>query len=93
MLNERFICTQKARSKCYQSRELAAEEYKQSPAITSAIARKKRPGASLSDATNQHNGEDIPLDDKSLKRHLGSKKASLEVSSGLYTLFLSMAVL
>lgn len=57
-------------------------------AITSALARRKRPGASVSDATTQHNGEDKPLDYKKLKRHLISRKACLEVAPGLYVLYL-----
>ncbi|KAH7468251.1 hypothetical protein FOMA001_g15021 [Fusarium oxysporum f. sp. matthiolae] len=52
-------------------------------AITSALARRKRPGASVSDATTQHDGEDKPLDYKKLKRHLISRKACLEVAPGL----------
>ncbi|KAF5551365.1 hypothetical protein FMEXI_3483 [Fusarium mexicanum] len=52
-------------------------------AITSALARRKRPGASVSDVTTQHDGKDLPLDYKKLKRHLISKKACLEVAPGL----------
>ncbi|KAL5590278.1 hypothetical protein FOBRF1_013835 [Fusarium oxysporum] len=52
-------------------------------AITSALARRKRPGASVSDFTTQHDGEDKPLDYKKLKRHLISRKACLEVAPGL----------
>ncbi|KAG5805342.1 hypothetical protein H9Q71_010079 [Fusarium xylarioides] len=51
-------------------------------AITSALARKKRPGASVSDVTTQHDGVDRPLDYKKLKRHLISRKACLEVAPG-----------
>ncbi|KAG7425998.1 hypothetical protein Forpi1262_v012177 [Fusarium oxysporum f. sp. raphani] len=54
-------------------------------AITSALARKKRPGASVSDVTTQHNGEDRPLDYKKLKRHLIGRKACLEVAPGLFS--------
>ncbi|KAF5707506.1 hypothetical protein FGLOB1_6908 [Fusarium globosum] len=57
-------------------------------AITSALARKKRPGASMSAVTTQHDGEDKPLDFKKLKRHLSSRKACLQVAPGLYTFFL-----
>ncbi|KAG4291717.1 hypothetical protein FPRO06_12970 [Fusarium proliferatum] len=52
-------------------------------AITSALARKKRPGASISAVTTQHDGEDKPLDFKKLKRHLISRKACLQVAPGL----------
>ncbi|KAF5582779.1 hypothetical protein FPCIR_9366 [Fusarium pseudocircinatum] len=52
-------------------------------AITSALARKKRPGASVSAVTTQHDGEDKPLDFKKLKRHLISRKACIEVAPGL----------
>ncbi|RGP67971.1 hypothetical protein FSPOR_5632 [Fusarium sporotrichioides] len=52
-------------------------------AITTAIARRKRPGASLSDATTQQNGEYGPLDYKKLKRHLKSRKPSLQIAPGL----------
>ncbi|GKU11085.1 unnamed protein product [Fusarium langsethiae] len=52
-------------------------------AITTAIARRKRPGASLSDATTQQNGEYTPLDYKKLKRHMKSRKPSLQIAPGL----------
>ncbi|PNP73369.1 hypothetical protein FNYG_13267 [Fusarium nygamai] len=52
-------------------------------AITSALARKKRPGASVSAVTTQHDGEDKPLDFKKLKRHLISRRACIEVAPGL----------
>ncbi|KAF5563134.1 hypothetical protein FPHYL_5366 [Fusarium phyllophilum] len=52
-------------------------------AITSALARRKRPGASVSAVTTQHDGEDKPLDFKKLKRHLLSRKACIEVAPGL----------
>ncbi|SCV48820.1 uncharacterized protein FFB14_10549 [Fusarium fujikuroi] len=52
-------------------------------AITSALARKKRPGASMSAVTTQHDGEDKPVDFKKLKRHLMSRKACLQVAPGL----------
>ncbi|KAF4951620.1 hypothetical protein FGADI_7397 [Fusarium gaditjirri] len=52
-------------------------------AITSALVKRKRPGASVSDATTQHNGERKPLDYKKLKRHLISRKACLDIAPGL----------
>ncbi|KLO90671.1 uncharacterized protein FFMR_14632 [Fusarium fujikuroi] len=52
-------------------------------AITSALARKKRPGASMSAVTTQHDGEYKPLVFKKLKRHLISRKACLRVAPGL----------
>ncbi|KAF5635753.1 hypothetical protein F52700_5064 [Fusarium sp. NRRL 52700] len=52
-------------------------------AITNALVRKKRPGASVSAVTTQHDGEDKPLDFKKLKRYLSSRKACLEVAPGL----------
>ncbi|EXM19428.1 hypothetical protein V3481_017564 [Fusarium oxysporum f. sp. vasinfectum] len=60
-------------------------EKEEKDAITSALARKKRPGASVSDVTTQHNGEDRPLDYKKLKRHLIGRKACLEVAPGLFS--------
>ncbi|WAO86266.1 Clr5 domain-containing protein [Fusarium falciforme] len=52
-------------------------------AIIGALARRKRPAASMSDATTQHNGQSKALDHKKLKRHLMSMKACLEVAPGL----------
>ncbi|RSL94994.1 hypothetical protein CDV31_014092 [Fusarium ambrosium] len=52
-------------------------------AITSALVRKKRPAASVSDATTQHDGKDNPLDYKKLKRHLISRKPCLKIAPGL----------
>lgn len=62
-------------------------------AITSALVGKRRPGASLSDATTQHDGKDKPLDYKKLKRHLVSRKACLEITPGLYVLCTPMIVM
>lgn len=55
-------------------------------AITSALARRKRPGMSISDATIQHDDQSKPLDYKKLKRHMISKKAALQITPGLYVL-------
>jgi hypothetical protein len=55
-------------------------------AIIGALARRKRPAASMSDATTQHNGQSKALDHKKLKRHLMSMKTCLEVAPGLYVL-------
>ncbi|RMJ09834.1 hypothetical protein CDV36_010538 [Fusarium kuroshium] len=52
-------------------------------AITSALVKRKRPAASVSDATTQHDGKDKPLDYKKLKRHLISRKPCLEIAPGL----------
>ncbi|KAF5682659.1 hypothetical protein FCIRC_4867, partial [Fusarium circinatum] len=52
-------------------------------AITSALARKKRPRASVTAVRTHHDGEDKPLDFKKLKRHLISRKACLEIAPGL----------
>ncbi|RSM05236.1 hypothetical protein CEP52_006382 [Fusarium oligoseptatum] len=52
-------------------------------AITSALVRRKRPAASVSDATTQHDGEDRPLDYRNLKRHLASRKPCLKIAPGL----------
>jgi hypothetical protein len=67
-------------------------EQQEKDAITSALARKKRPGASVSDVTTQHNGEERPLDYKKLKRHLIGRKACLEVAPGLYAAQLPMPI-
>ncbi|KAL6362092.1 hypothetical protein LRP88_05576 [Fusarium phalaenopsidis] len=52
-------------------------------AIIGALARRKRPAASMSDATTQHNGQSKALDHKKLKRHLMSMKTCLELIPGL----------
>lgn len=58
-------------------------------AVTSALVKRKRPGASVSDVTTQRNGGENPLDYKNLKRHLkGKKPQRLEVAPGLYVLYL-----
>ncbi|RSL43248.1 hypothetical protein CEP54_015156 [Fusarium duplospermum] len=51
--------------------------------ITSALARRKRPAASVSDATIQRDGKDKPLDYRNLKRYLVSRKPCLEIAPGL----------
>ncbi|KAJ3543252.1 hypothetical protein NM208_g3667 [Fusarium decemcellulare] len=45
-------------------------------AITRALVRKKRPGASISHVTIQQDGQNKPLDAKRLKRHLKDRKIS-----------------
>ncbi|KAF5699262.1 hypothetical protein FMUND_14842 [Fusarium mundagurra] len=52
-------------------------------AITSALARRKRPGASVTAVKTHYDGEDKPLDFKKLKRYLTSRKACLEIAPGL----------
>ncbi|KAI1066259.1 hypothetical protein LB506_008130 [Fusarium annulatum] len=52
-------------------------------ATTSALVKRKHPGASVSGVTTQHNGEKTPLDYKKLKRHLISRKACLDIAPGL----------
>lgn len=57
-------------------------------AIIGALARRKRPAASMSDATTQHNGQRKALDHKKLKRHMMSMKTCREIAPGLYVLAL-----
>ncbi|KAF4500014.1 hypothetical protein FAGAP_3781 [Fusarium agapanthi] len=52
-------------------------------AITSALARNKRPRASVTAVRTHQDGKDKPLDFKKLKRHLISRKACLEIAPGL----------
>lgn len=53
-------------------------------ATTSALVKRKQPGASVSDVTTQHNGENTPFEYKKLKRYLISRKACLDIAPGLY---------
>ncbi|CVL03467.1 uncharacterized protein FMAN_15178 [Fusarium mangiferae] len=52
-------------------------------ATTSALVKRKHPGASVSGVTTQQNGERTPLEYKELKRHLISRKACLDITPGL----------
>ncbi|RBA18260.1 hypothetical protein FPRO05_10555 [Fusarium proliferatum] len=52
-------------------------------ATTSALVKRKQPGASVSDVVTQHDGKNTPFEYKKLKRYLISRKACLDIAPGL----------